>query len=476
MRQETLIKMVITHLLNQSDLKSDMFEGMASYTEIHRPQFHFTAQENWINDPNGLVYMNGVWHLFFQHNPEATVWGNMTWGHAVSEDLIHWRQLDHVLHPDELGSMFSGCAVVDHANSAGFGSGTMLVFYTAAGDYAEPKRPFTQCLAYSVDGERWQKYSGNPVVEWIEDDNRDPKVIWHQSSGRWIMALYLAEDRYCLLASENGLDWKKIQDLKLEGDAECPDFFPLIDDSGEERWVFWGASGRYLIGDFDGFHFSALKDLRRCERGPNGYAAQTWSNVPDGRCIQISWMAGGHYPEMPFNQQLSIPVELKLAGSGVDVKLLRSPIAELNTLRGRSVAEDKKVIAPGSPFEVATNGPLFDATVSLRRQDGDVLYVVVRGYVIELNWVERALRFPKSSPHKLSTHEEITLPDAPQLTLRFIVDRASIEIFVNEGEISASVCYLPDAHQYSLVFYSHGGEQALDFELHELDSIWQQNG
>jgi len=152
---------------------------------------------------------------------------------------------------------------------------------------------------------------------------------------------------------------------------------------------------------------------------------------------------------------------------------VRMPIIELNTLRGRSVAEDQQVIVPGAPFEVATKAPLFDVNMTIARQDSDALYVVVRGHVIELNWAERELKLPKSNPHKLSAHEQIILPDASQLTLRLIVDRTSIEIFVNDGEISASACYLPDAHQYSLVFYSHGGEQLLDFELHELDSIWQ---
>ena len=281
---------------------------LALYRELHRPQFHFSPRENWTNDPHGLVYQDGVWHLFFQHNPEAPVWGNMTWGHAVSDDLMHWRQLEHALYPDEHGDMFTGSAVVDHANTAGFGKGALLAFYAAAGSYAEPKRPFTQCLASSVDnGKRWTKYDGNPIVGWIEADNRDPKVVWHAPRRRWIMALYLADDRYCLLSSADAKTWTKFQDLKLEGTTECPDFFPLRDESGTQRWIFWGAAGVYRVGSFDGSRFTPETGVLTCEQGTNGYAAQTWSDAPDGRRIQISWMAGGVYPEMHSTSRCRFP-------------------------------------------------------------------------------------------------------------------------------------------------------------------------
>ena len=158
------------------------------------------------------------------------------------------RQLEHALHPDAMGTMFSGSAVVDHDNTAGFGAGALLAFYTAAGSQVSPAKPFTQCLAYSTDsGYQWTKFVGNPVVDWIEDDNRDPKVIWHAASQQWVMALYLAEDRYALLISKNAQQWQQIQEVVLANDTECPDFFPLLDESGVERWILWSASGRYLV-------------------------------------------------------------------------------------------------------------------------------------------------------------------------------------------------------------------------------------
>ncbi len=446
------------------------------YAELHRPQFHFTAKENWLNDPNGLVYVDGVWHLFFQHNPHATVWGNMTWGHAVSHDLMHWRQLEHALYPDEMGTMFSGSAVVDHHNSAGFGSGALLAFYTAAGSGASPARPFTQCLAYSLDaGENWVKYAANPVVDWIEDDNRDPKVIWHAPSRRWVMALYITADRYALLVSEDARHWRTTQEIVLTGDTECPDFFPLHDAAGVKRWVFWGASGRYLIGSFDGATFTVETEQQWCEQGANGYAAQTWSNAPDGRLVQVSWMAGGLYPEMPFNQQMSIPVELKLLGAGSSVRLARQPVAELATLYRRSVSAARVALNPGQPYVVDTQARLFDCNLTLSKDTAKALYIVVRGQTLTLDWHRGLLKFAGGRPHKLnSTVADIALPRADKLVLRLLVDLTCCEIFINDGALSASFCYLPDAYEHPLVLHSSGAVQSLDhLQLHELNSSWQ---
>ena len=448
---------------------------MVLYCELHRPQFHFSPRENWTNDPNGLVYQNGVWHLFFQHNPEATVWGNMTWGHAVSDDLMHWRQLEHALYPDEHGTMFSGSAVVDHENTAGFGKGVLLAFYTAAGEYAKPKRPYTQCLAYSVDnGRRWTKYAGNPIIPWIEAANRDPKVVWRSGTRQWIMALYLAGDRYCLLNSSDARTWTRFQELRLEGVSECPDFFPLTDESGTERWVFWGAKGVYLVGSFDGRQFSPETAALICERGRNGYAAQTWSDAPDGRCIQISWMAGGQYPEMPFNQQMSIPVELTLAGSGNEVTLVRWPVRELDALRQRTIRLERQSITAGSPLVAATDAKLLDVSFTVSRQDANALYVMVRGQPLVFDWSSKELRFTNSPSHKVMPDRlHVMLPDDPGLSVRLLIDTTSVEVFINQGLISASFCFLPNGYVDPLVLQSYDGEQTVDnFDLHEMASIW----
>ena len=446
------------------------------YKELHRPQFHFTARQNWINDPNGLVYKDGIWHLFFQHNIEATVWGKMWWGHAVSDDLLHWKQVDHALYPDETGTMFSGSAVVDHNDTAGFGASAILIFYTAAGMHADPIAPFTQCLAVSTDnGVSFTKFEENPIVNWIEADNRDPKVSWHEASEQWVMALYLDADRYCLLTSTDALNWQKIQNLELLGDRECPDFFPLTDDTGREHWVFSGACGNYVLGTFDGINFEPQTPVKRMEHGTNGYAAQTWSNSPDSRKIQISWMASGLYPEMPFNQQLSIPVELGLKGYGENLHITRWPIREVESLRRPSFKTDRQIISKATPFYPETNAKLFDVEFKLTKKDAQYFYVIVRGQPLVFNFIENELNFRPSGQFKgLEDRKASPLPVGEHLKVRLLIDVTSLEVFLNDGEFSASFCYLPDGHIHPLSLQAYSGNPVVtDFVLHEMNSIWE---
>ena len=229
------------------------------YQEVYRPQFHFTAKKNWLNDPNGLVYYQGEYHLFFQHNPSGINWANtIVWGHAVSSDMVNWKQLANAIEPDELGAIWSGSGVVDWDNTAGFQSGkeaAMVNIYTSAG------KPFTQSIAYSNDrGRTWRKYEKNPVLGHIIGTNRDPKVIWHASSKRWVMALYLDGNNYALFSSPNLKQWTRLCDIQLPGSSECPDIFELsVDDDIENtKWVFWGANGNYIIGTFDGRAFRRI--------------------------------------------------------------------------------------------------------------------------------------------------------------------------------------------------------------------------
>ena len=187
----------------------------------------------------------------------------MTWGHAVSKDMIHWTQLDHAIYPDDLGTIFSGSAVVDQRNTAGFQTGdekVLVAFYTSAGTHTTPSRPFTQSIAYSNDrGRTWEKYSGNPVLGHIKGHNRDPKVVEHKPSGRWVMALFIDEHDYALFGSSNLRQWEHLCDLTLPGVSECPDLFelPVDGDPAHTKWVFWGASGGYVLGTFDGSTFQA---------------------------------------------------------------------------------------------------------------------------------------------------------------------------------------------------------------------------
>ncbi len=451
---------------------------MDLYTEIHRPQFHFTSRENWLNDPNGLVYDRETWHLFFQHNIEAPTWGKMWWGHAYSKDLLHWKQSDNALEPDEMGSIFSGSGVVDHTDSAGFGAGAILLFYTAAGMHAEPPRKFTQCLAYSQDGGKsWKKHDQNPIIEWMEAENRDPRVIWFEARACWIMALYLNDEKFCLLSSSDAKTWTHLQDIILEGDNECPDFFPMSDDAGKERWIFSGASGIYLVGTFDGFNYSVDTKPRNFEYGRNGYASQTWTNAPDGRRVQISWMAGGRYPEMSFNQQMSIPVDLSLEGSGKDVTIKRWPIKELDSLRVRTFTLEECLISPKNAYTADTQAKLLDVSFTVHKQLATTFDVVVRGHHLGFLWDKNQLLVGQSFSHKMDVgFPFIELPDKPTISIRLIIDKTSIEIFLDDGRISASFCFLPDGYIHPLVLHSFGGRQVIkNFRLHELSSIWNKD-
>ena len=291
--------------------------------------------KNWTNDPNGMMYYKGEYHLFFQHNPFGKNWGNMTWGHAVSPDMFHWTQLDHAILPDKLGTVFSGSGVVDWENTAGFQTGdekVLVCIYTSA-----------RAAFHSVDRlqqrsrRTWTKYAGNPVLKHIAGSNRDPKVFWHAPSKKWIMALFLDGNTYALFASPDLKQWSKLCDVPVPGGSECPDFFelPVDGDAAKSKWVFWSANNSYLLGTFDGKVFRKEAGPLRTHYGKHRYAAQTFSDIPkeDGRRLQIAWMSGGQYPEMPFNQQMSLPVSLVLRTFPEGVRLCTLPVKEVEALR-----------------------------------------------------------------------------------------------------------------------------------------------
>lgn len=442
------------------------------YNELHRPQIHFSPRENWTNDPNGLVYYKDEYHLFFQHNPVSVKWGNMTWGHAVSSDLLHWTQLDHALQPDHLGTIFSGSAVVDWQNTGGFGTGdetTLIAFYTSAGKHAPKPVPFTQSIAYSNDrGRTWAKYSGNPVIDHVRAENRDPKVIWHEPTGHWILALYLDGNDYSLYTSTNLVNWEHLQDLSLSGVTECPDFFELaVDGQAENRkWVFWGADGGYLFGSFDGRRFEPETDVLKAEFGPSGYAAQTYSDIPDedGRRIQISWMRRGRYPAMPFNQQMSIPVELRLRTTEYGIRLQRNPIRELESLQERTESFQNIDIDASRAFVLDTRHDCFDIQMEWEIESNDKFGVRVQGHQIEYCPAEQKINC-------LGTVAPVRSVDH-RIALRLIVDRTSLELFAEDGTVVFSCTYIPEATDHPLEFYSKGSTLMATLVVHELRSIW----
>jgi len=472
------------------------------YRELHRPQFHFTPKADWMNDPNGLVYyaghtQPGEFHLFFQHSPGFMGHAPNSWGHAVSTDLVHWQQADNALEPDDYGWIWSGSAVVDTHNTTGFRAGDedpIVAIYTTGG-FGEPGNPCVQCIAYSNDGGRtFTKYAGNPVLGHIRAENRDPKVIWHEPSGQWVMALFLDGNDYAMFGSKDLKAWEHLCDVQVQNTGECPDLFelPVDGDPTNTRWVFWGAAGVYRIGTFDGQAFRPEGVAMRAEYGANGYAAQTWNNMPaeDGRIVQISWMAGGKYPSMPFNQQSSFPVALALRTTRDGIRLFRLPVREIELLRTRTHEWKDRPLRSGPnrralfvrygpqwrdhiPEAQAnlipdTTWDLFEIHAEIELGDASAFGGLIHG---------NDLRYEASRKQLTFLNREIPAEpdDDGRLRLQILVDRTSLEIFVGGGRTSASFCFLPGACDYPLEFYAQGGDvHIVSLMIHELASIWGQ--
>jgi fructan beta-fructosidase len=445
------------------------------YGERYRPQFHFSPAKNWTNDPNGMVFYKGEYHLFFQHNPSGINWGNMTWGHAVSPDMLHWRQLDHAIYPDKLGTIFSGSAVVDWNNTAGFQTGdekVIVCMYTSAGNTSSESKgqPFTQSIAYSNDrGRTWTKYAKNPVLEHIAANNRDPKVLWHASSQKWVMALYLDKNDYALFSSPNLKQWTKLCVVSLSGASECPDFFelPVDGDAKNTKWAFWGANNNYCLGRFDGTTFTRDTEMLPTHWGANRYAAQTFSDLPaaDGRRIQIAWMAGGAYPRMPFNQQMSFPVTLTLHTFPEGVRLCSLPVRELDSLHGRQHAWDDFALRPGENPLANVTGELFDIRLDVKPGAATEVCLDIRGTPIQYQVKDKRLScLGKSAP--------VELADG-RLAMQILVDRSSLEIFADDGRVNMAYCFLPPGDNKRLAVTARGGEATVQsLKVWELKSVW----
>jgi fructan beta-fructosidase len=446
--------------------------AVAPYSESLRPLFHFTARKDWINDPNGLVFFQNEFHQFFQYDP-TNIKGSAykAWGHAVSSDLVHWREIDVALSPDRLGSIWSGSAVVDWTNTSGFQTGAdppLVAIYTTAGGMLPDSKdqPFTQSIAYSNDrGRTWMKYSHNPVLKQIAGGNRDPKVIWHAPSKQWIMALYLDGDRFALLASPNLKEWNKLQELRIEGSSECPDFFPMPIENEPDviKWIFWTANNTYLIGDFDGKKFVDRTGPLRNVFGAN-YAAQTFSDIPaaDGRRIQIAWMRDDRYPEMPFNQQMSIPMTLALRRFPEGLQLTCSPVKELSLLRDKQYSWNGSADTSANPLNgVAVDACEIHATID--PADAKSFTIKVRGFSLAYDAATQSL----STPH---FSRSLPMSDG-KIRLAILVDRTSVEVCAQDGRVLLTECFLPATEDRHITLSSHGAKVEW-FECWGLKNSW----
>ena len=444
------------------------------YQEKLRQQIHFSPLRGWNNDPNGLVYYAGEYHLFFQHNPYGWSWGNMHWGHAVSTDLVHWKELGDAIFPDSLGTIFSGSAIVDLPNSAGFAAGdkkAIVCFYTAAGKTSQQSKNalFTQCIAYSTDsGRSWSKYPGNPVLQHIAAENRDPKVIWYEKEKKWILALFLDKNDYALFASPDLKHWEKLCDVAIPGTGECPEFFEIAvnGDVKNTRWIFYGGNGRYLIGRFDGKKFTPESGPYSLSLGNCFYASQTYNDIPkeDGRRIQIGW-GQVNSPGMPFNQCMLFPTQLTLRTTQEGMRLFAEPVKEIELLHNKEWKKEKLVIEPDSNPISGINGELYhikgDFKVGKKSKIGfkihgtEVLFDAAKGELTCLN---------KKAEFK---------PEGGKIYFEIIADRNTIEIFCNHGRI-----YMPIARDltkdYGLKLICLNEKVTADaLQIFELNSIWK---
>lgn len=459
--------------LSSIEQATEIKDAKDLYREALRPQFHFSSRRGWLNDPNGLVYYEGEYHLFYQHNPYGWGWGNMHWGHAVSKDLVHWKELPAALYPDQHGTMFSGSAIVDWNNTAGFQTGkepALVAMFTAAG------RPFTQGLAYSNDrGRTWTKYEKNPVLGHLVHENRDPKVVWYAPEKKWVMALYLDHNDYALFASPNLKQWEKISDVKLPGDSECPEFFEMPVDGNPQntRWIFYGANGRYLVGKFDGKNFTPESGPHHLQHGNCWYASQTYSDIPaqDGRRILVPW---GRLPDgeifrgMPFNQMMGLPVELELRSSVSGPLLVANPVKELATLRARSHNIKAQPLAVGA-------NPLADIKAELLEIETEIAVGDAKEIAFDLHGVE--VTYDVANQTVACLNQRATMvPQAGKISLRFYVDRRSVDIFGNQGRFYMTMASAIDPKNRNVSLSCRGGTAQLEkLRVHELRSAWQPN-
>jgi fructan beta-fructosidase len=466
-----------------------------TYREPWRPQFHFTPSTNWMNDPNGMVFYEGEYHLFYQFNPFGNKWGHMSWGHAVSKDLVRWEHLPIALYEENDVMIFSGSAVVDWKNTSGFGKDgkpPLVAIYT--GHYT--KKPLqSQHIAYSNDqGRSWTKFSGNPVLDVKMKDFRDPKVFWHEASARWVMTVALAkESKVHFYASPDLKQWKYVGEFggvgAMGGVWECPDLFPLAVEGSGTKWVLVvninpggpaGGSGcQYFVGEFDGARFKADHTATLwADHGADFYAGVTWSDVPkaDGRRVWLGWMSNWQYaekvPTHPWRSAMSIPRELALRRTPEGLRLAQQPVAELLKLRDGAPRK-----FPGGTFTAAAEwlkdqrdlSPLLDVELTLTGVTAKSIFILQlhtgssESTAILIEGARARLAVDRTRSGNTNFHAEFAARhEAPlritdgRVTLRVLVDTSSLEVFAQNGETVLTELIFPGAGPRSLSLSNDG--------------------
>ena len=463
-------------------------------TSSLRPLLHFTPARGWMNDPNGLIYYAGEYHLFYQHYPHDIIWGPMHWGHAVSRDLVHWEHLPIALYPDAVGNIFSGSIVVDWLNTAGFGSQALVAVFTHDANGRQ-----MQSLAYSIDrGRTWTKYAGNPIVEPPDDqpDFRDPKVFWHEGAqgGHWVMLL-AAGRQILFYTSSNLIDWSQSGSFgpgwgSTDGVWETPELFKLpVDGGAQTRWLLSvavgdgapaGGSGvQYFVGDFDGSVFSSENSQATVlwvDHGADFYAPQAWNEAPGGRALWIAWMTNWSYarqtPADLFRGAATFPRQLALTATPDGVRLRQALVPELQQLRGQRWLWENERIAGSSDLTAAVRGQELEviADFDLRQEPGAALLGVrVHSGSGEFTTVgyrvaERQILIDRThsgrvdfNPTFAALHAAPLDPIDGKIRLHLFVDRSSLELLANDGLVALTEQIFPTAAGIGIELFSEGG-------------------
>lgn len=463
---------------------SDSFD--MTNKEKFRPVYHHTPAYGWMNDPNGMFYKDGVYHLYFQYNPYGSVWGNMHWGHSTSTDLMHWKFEGCAIVPDAWGAIFSGSCVVDHENTAGFGKEAVVAFYTSA--KASPWGDVqSQSMAYSLDnGKTFVKYEGNPILTSSEKDFRDPKVFWYAPGKHWVMILAVGQHME-IYSSVNLKEWKKESEFGAMQGAhggvwECPDLVEIpVEGTREKKWVlicnlnpggpFGGSAAQYFVGSFDGKKFvnESPTQTKWMDWGKDNYATVTWNNAPDGRCIALGWMSNWQYannvPTRQYRSANTLARDLTLYREGQELYLKSTPSVEVKKARGKKVSipsfrvSEKHEIVNlfednQGAYEVEIliqNAGASKIAFCLLNDKGEkvsMYYDLNRKQFVMDRSESGTVDFSKDFP-------AVTVAPAnvdKELTLRLFVDRSSIEAFGEDGKFVMTNLVFPSQPYVKMCF------------------------
>ena len=483
--------LAVDHFIQSAERTAVPSDASSLMHETHRPQFHYTARAGWTSDANGLVHYKGRWHMFHQHVPPGSP--VTVWGHAVSTDLVHWQHRPVALPGEGGASIYSGSGLVDWENRSGLQQGAdlpLLFFYTlrppgavAVTDGKGEKT--TQCMAFSLDGGKtFQRFVGNPILRTKDFRDRDPKVFWHAPSRAWIMALSLSRNNadrekaaYGLFRSPDLKSWELIQEVGPGAWYwECPDFFelPIDGDPARAKWLLVRGSGDYILGSFDGHRFTPETGIIKTQWGGNFYAAQSFHDAPGGRRVQIAPMLTGKpnvpnaYPGMPFNQQMSFPREWTLRTTPEGPRAFREPVAVIAKLYAKTHDLKPRALPPGDNALAGITHDLLDIEFELALQTASQVTLNLRGEEIAYDAKTKKLSaFGRTVP--------LALTDG-RLALRVLLDRTSIELFGNRGEVTHSGVFYPDPANRDLSLMVQGGAARIErLAVRELKSIWPEN-